>query len=534
MSDRQPGSASIIFVAIVAGLLIAIAFAVLTVGTGPPIGPPGRLRTTRGFSLLTNYVLTGFVTFVVSVQLVLALAALGRGRAGPAAGASAPAADPPGDAFVVIPSRQEEDLALTLDALYDQQGFAGWITLVVIVDGFPEDGGPRDASLAVAWLAGKAGEWRELAVGALVGAPATDPRLPHRLVAARHHEGDRRRVLVWEKAWEGKAGALNFGLDVVRRLTSRGDDLVVTIDSDSVLNRDALARLDAGMRAEGLDAASGLVAVFNGRASWATRWQNVEYLFLQHVYRGLQAGDAAVLTIPGPVFAVRRGVLDDPATRAFARGRLETVVEDSDFTAALLERRRRVGFVADALSWTACKTRLTGRAGLGQQRKRWFFGQFQVYDKHRRGLREANRAASRWMGFMTAFYGTVGLLGLVALVAHLTALVLAYGISLAAVSLSLRADTVFMLAAYFASRVAILVRFPVRRDLDEAILRRGEVASNGRLLAHPSFLLMPFYEIGLSVLSAFLFAAYLFGGSLTVWWRGKRWWMRGRPPYIRA
>jgi len=379
-----------VIVALGLGFLIALAFTALTVGTGPPVGPPGRFRTTQGFALLTNYLLSGMVTFVVSVQLILAGAALLRSRRG----GSTPAPAPAPDAFVVIPIRHEEDLPLTLDALCDQR-FPGWVTLIVVIDGLAEDGGAsRDAALAVGWLRGRAGEWRDLASGALGGDPGATPSRD-RLIAARHNEADRRRVIVWEKEWEGKAGALNFGFDVVRRLTSRPDDLVVTIDSDSILNRDALERLDAGMRADELDAASGLVAAFNGRENWATRWQNVEYLFLQRVYRGLQDVDAAVLTIPGPLFAVRRAVLDDPATAGFARGRLETVVEDSNFTATLLGRGRRVGFVDDAVSWTACKTRFTGASGLGQQRKRWFFGQFQVYNKHRRSLRAGNRAASR-------------------------------------------------------------------------------------------------------------------------------------------
>ncbi len=513
------------------GFLVSLAFAVLAAGTGPPVGPPGRLRTTQGFTLLTNYLLAAFATFVVSIQLVLAIAALAR----PAViGGKSPVIDANTDAYVVIPTRDEEDLALTLDALCDQQALGRWLTLVVVVDGPPAGGrGPGDAARAVAWLEGRPGSWRDVSAEGLSGAPVAKPPIAHRLVAARSNDADRRRVLVWEKAWEGKAGALNFGLAVVRRLTSRPDDLVVTIDSDSILNRDALARLDAGMRAEDLDAASGLVAAFNGRRNWATRWQGLEYLFLQRVYRGLQATDAAVLTIPGPLFALRRRVLDDPATAAFARGRLETVVEDSDFTACLLERGRRVGFIGDAVSWTAVKTRLTGRPGLGQQRKRWIFGQYQVYNKHRQTLRAGNRAASRWMGFMTAFYGVVGLIGLIVFVAHVTFLVLTYGVSLAALSLSFRADAIFTLAAYFASRVAIILRFPVRRDLAEAATRRAAIPSGGQLLAHPSFVLMPLYELGLSVLSAFLFAAYAGGGSLVIWWRGKPWHVVGRPPYIR-
>jgi len=137
------------------------------------------------------------------------------------------------------------------------------------------------------------------------------------------------------------------------------------------------------------------------------------------------------------------------------------------------------------------------------------------------------------MALMTEFYGAVGLAGLIALAAHLTILLLAYGVSLASLSLSLRADTVYMLAAYFGSRAAVLARFPVHRDLADGVPGRGALASAGQLLAHPSFVFMPVYEIGLSVLSAFLFAAYLAGGSLTLWWRGRPWRVYGRPPYLR-
>lgn len=196
-------------------------------------------------------------------------------------------------------------------------------------------------------------------------------------------------LLVVSKENGGKPDALNVGINVCRT------PYFCTLDSDSILERDALLRLMRPVVHSPVNtvASGGIVRVMNGcqvsggritkvelPKSRLERFQVVEYL--RSFLFGRTGWDllGGTLIVSG-AFAVfhRETVME---VGGFAH---DTVTEDMDLIvqihhwAAKNKRKVRMSFTSDPVCWTECPATLKM---LGKQRRRWQLGLCQTLWKH--------------------------------------------------------------------------------------------------------------------------------------------------------
>jgi cellulose synthase/poly-beta-1,6-N-acetylglucosamine synthase-like glycosyltransferase len=176
------------------------------------------------------------------------------------------------------------------------------------------------------------------------------------------------RVRVIRQPNGGKASALN------KALASTAAPIVVVMDADSILEREALRRLVVPFVDETVGAVAGNVKVGN-RNSWLGVLQHVEYVMGINLDRRFFDLANAVSVVPGALGAFRRELV----VRAGGFPR-DTLAEDADLTVSVGKFGYRVRTVADARAWTEVPA--TWRA-LWKQRYRWSYGTLQVLWKHR-------------------------------------------------------------------------------------------------------------------------------------------------------
>ena len=215
------------------------------------------------------------------------------------------------------------------------------------------------------------------------------PHIPTQAVRGFYMNPDLPKLLVVSKENGGKPDALNVGLNVCRT------PYFCTLDSDSILERDALLRLMRPVIHSSLNtvASGGIVRVMNGcrvrggritevalPKSRLEKFQVVEYL--RSFLFGRTGWDlmGGTLIVSG-AFAVfhRETVMD---VGGFAH---DTVTEDMDLIVQMHhwsvknKRRIRMSFTTDPVCWTECPATLKM---LGRQRRRWQLGLCQTLWKH--------------------------------------------------------------------------------------------------------------------------------------------------------
>ena len=178
------------------------------------------------------------------------------------------------------------------------------------------------------------------------------------------------RLQILTKPNSGKADALNFGLEHVRR----HEEIFVGIDADTVIARDAIALLVLHFMHPKVGAVAGNAKVGNRVNLW-TRWQALEYITSQNFERRALNTLGAVSVVPGAIGAWRVS-----AVREVGAFHTDTVAEDADLTMALLRRGYRVEYEDRALAYTEAPVNANG---LMRQRFRWSFGILQAVYKHR-------------------------------------------------------------------------------------------------------------------------------------------------------
>ena len=252
-----------------------------------------------------------------------------------------------------------------------------------------------------------------------------------RFVEERH--GFRVRVL--RKPNGGKSTALNLGFR-----ESRGP-LVMCVDADSRIERNAIRHLAAALDDPTVGAAAGQVRVRN-RVSTLTRLQARESCLMNGVPRLAQSNFAHVLIAPGPVAMFRRSVLDEiwrrwggavqeatPDSRHVSGPwEHDTFAEDCDVTLNTLMLGKRVLFEPAAISYTTSPAWLYT---LLNQRYRWTRGNIQaVYKSWRRWHEVPNppRALPFWLAIFLVesvlwpivnIYGLVMLAGLLLVIGQI-------------------------------------------------------------------------------------------------------------------
>jgi poly-beta-1,6-N-acetyl-D-glucosamine synthase len=258
------------------------------------------------------------------------------------------------------------------------------------------------------------------------------------LAVASRFAGERNgfRVRVLHKPNGGKSTALNLGFR-----ESHGA-LVMCVDADSRLERNAIKRLAAVFHDPTVGAAAGQVRVRN-RDSMLTRLQALEYALMNGIPRLAQSNFAHVLIAPGPVAMFQRSVLreiwirwggaeadDGKSNSRYVTGPWEhdTFAEDCDVTLNTLLLGKRVIFEPAAISFTTSPSWLLP---LLNQRYRWTRGNIQaVYKNWRRWHEVPNppRALPLWLAIFIVesilwpivnIYGLVMLAGLLIVVGKL-------------------------------------------------------------------------------------------------------------------
>jgi hyaluronan synthase/N-acetylglucosaminyltransferase len=148
-------------------------------------------------------------------------------------------------------------------------------------------------------------------------------------------------------------------------------DFVVTIDSDTVLDRHAITRLIQPFADPRVGAVTGNVELLNEKKNWLTRMVGAYYWIGLHIYKEAQSSVGMVVCCSGCLSAYRaaplKGIIDEFASQTFF-GEPCTHSEDRHLTNLMLKNRWLVKFASDAVSYT--ETPATIRGFLKQQ-QRW-------------------------------------------------------------------------------------------------------------------------------------------------------------------
>jgi cellulose synthase/poly-beta-1,6-N-acetylglucosamine synthase-like glycosyltransferase len=200
------------------------------------------------------------------------------------------------------------------------------------------------------------------------------------------------------KTNQGKANALNIGI-----ANSTGD-IIVFSDSDSELASGAVTLLVNSLEDcpdAGAVAGSVYVKDVKRMNGLLNRFQMIEYEIDQGISRYLQGLNGSVLVCPGPLFAVRREL----AEKTLFSNR--TVIEDSDFTVEILKKNMKVLYEPAAKVYTNAPLSLKAWF---KQRKRWMFGNLQLWRIHKPWAQKNPWMIFNYLGFITASVSLILLL----------------------------------------------------------------------------------------------------------------------------
>jgi biofilm PGA synthesis N-glycosyltransferase PgaC len=164
----------------------------------------------------------------------------------------------------------------------------------------------------------------------------------------------------------GKSAALNRGLEEARF------DIVVTLDADSYLYRDALKNLVERYLNDppNTRAVAGAMLVRNSRKNWVTKAQEWDY------FHGIAAIKRVQSLYQGTLVAQGAFSLYERATLREVGGWADCVGEDIVMTWAMLRRGWRVGHAEDALCFTNAPDNLHQFV---RQRQRWARGMMEAF-----------------------------------------------------------------------------------------------------------------------------------------------------------
>jgi cellulose synthase/poly-beta-1,6-N-acetylglucosamine synthase-like glycosyltransferase/peptidoglycan/xylan/chitin deacetylase (PgdA/CDA1 family) len=197
------------------------------------------------------------------------------------------------------------------------------------------------------------------------------------------------RVRLLRQRNAGKAAALN------RALVASSHEIVVTVDADTVFERDTLALLVQRMRDPRVGAISGNTKVGN-RRGLIGHWQHIEYVMGFNLDRRMYEVVGATPTVPGAIGAFRRAALADIGGVSGA-----TLAEDTDVTLDIGRAGWHVVYEHRARAWTEAPSTLRA---LYRQRSRWAYGTIQSMWKHRRALwAREERGGARAIGVLAVF-----------------------------------------------------------------------------------------------------------------------------------
>lgn len=179
------------------------------------------------------------------------------------------------------------------------------------------------------------------------------------------------RVRLISQPNSGKARALN------RAYAECRGEIVVCIDADTQLEREAIAHLVEPFHDRRVAAVAGNVKVGN-RENLITKWQSLEYITSQNLDRRAYAWLNAITVVPGAIGAWRAAVVNQVGGYLF-----DTLAEDMDLSWRIRRAGYRLVTANGALGFTEAPASITAFL---TQRMRWAFGTLQCLWKHRDAL----------------------------------------------------------------------------------------------------------------------------------------------------
>ena len=179
---------------------------------------------------------------------------------------------------------------------------------------------------------------------------------------------DEKRVKVLTRQNGGKSSALNFGIE------ASCYDILVCIDADTQLKKDAVYQLVQPFRDPLVGAVAGNVKVGNER-NMLTRWQSIEYITSQNFDRRAFGYLNCITVVPGAIGAFRK-----KAIKVAGMFTSDTLAEDCDLTMRLHKMNYRIANCTSAIAYTEAPETVNM---FMKQRYRWSFGVLQSAWKHR-------------------------------------------------------------------------------------------------------------------------------------------------------
>ena len=186
----------------------------------------------------------------------------------------------------------------------------------------------------------------------------------------------------------GKPAALNHGL------AAATGEIVVTIDADTSVNRDAVTKLVRHFADPRVAAVAGNVKVMN-RNNWLTRWQALEYITSQNLEKRAFDLLNCIPVVPGAVGAWRTDL-----SRSHGGFSRDTVAEDTDLTMTLRRQGWKILYDEDAIGYTEAPETVEA---LIKQRFRWTFGTIQAVWKHLDTLGRKKYGSLGWIAMPNIF-----------------------------------------------------------------------------------------------------------------------------------
>ena len=187
-----------------------------------------------------------------------------------------------------------------------------------------------------------------------------------------HKNGQIKLVKRTEGSRGSKSAAVNFGA-----VFATGDVLLV-MDGDTLLERDALTEIAKYMTVPDIIAVAGNVRILSGdydKTNLLTKCQSYEYLVAFELGRRIRLLMKILVIIPGAFGAFRKGVISKVGFYD-----KDTITEDFDLGVKIFKTKGRVEFLPNAVAQTYCPNNWKEWI---QQRIRWSHGQFTTLLKHK-------------------------------------------------------------------------------------------------------------------------------------------------------
>ncbi len=166
----------------------------------------------------------------------------------------------------------------------------------------------------------------------------------------------------------GKWRALNIGIE------SSKSDIIVCIDADTVLDKNAIQPLVNHFIDSKVGAVAGNIKVGN-RDKLLTKLQALEYISELNIQRRSEGFFRKVTVVPGPLGAFRKSIIKEVG---FYTG--DTFAEDADLTLKILKAGYKIKYEPKSIGYTEAPIFLFD---LAKQRYRWYRGLLQVIIKHK-------------------------------------------------------------------------------------------------------------------------------------------------------